>query len=127
MLSHRLSAFVAIDTAMVNRGLQQRLQKLCCVALFAFGQLFRGAGEEDFAAGVWQVVLRNDKRNAATPPVVQGQSVPLDPLAQYATTEVAQLRDELAVTRARKRAYRDELLRLDQDPDEVLRRAGIID
>ena len=34
---------------------------------------------------------------------------------------------ELAVTRARKRAYRDELLRLDQDPDEVLRRAGITD
>ena len=78
------------------------------------------------AAGVWQVVLRNDKRNAATPPVVQGQSVPLD-LATYATGEVAELRAELAVTRARKRAYRDELLRLDQDPDEVLHRAGIID
>ena len=78
------------------------------------------------AAGVWQVVLRNDKRNAATPPVVQGQSVPLD-LATYATGEVETLRAELATVRARKRAYRDELLRLDRDPDEVLRRAGIID
>jgi len=78
------------------------------------------------AAGIWKIVLRNDARNAQTPPVVQGQAVPLD-LAAYTMSEVTQLRAELAVTRARKRAYRDELLRLDQDPDEVLRRAGLTD
>lgn len=77
------------------------------------------------AAGVWKIVLRNDARNT-TPPVVQGQAVPLD-LATYTMSEVADLRAELAITRARKRAYRDELLRLDRDPDEVLRRAGIMD
>ena len=75
-------------------------------------------------AAIWKVFTHLDSRD--TPPVVQGQSVTPD-LATYTMSEVAQLRDELAVVRARKRAYRDELLRLDQDPDEVLRRAGIID
>ena len=75
-------------------------------------------------AAIWKVITHLDAKD--TPPVVQGQAVTPD-LATYTMSEVAELRAELAVTRARKRAYRDELLRLDQDPDEVLRRAGITD
>lgn len=80
------------------------------------------------AAGIWRVVTLWADRHPpeAQAPVVQGQTVTPD-LATYAVSEVAALRAELDVTRARKRAYRDELLRLDQDPDEVLRRAGITD
>lgn len=75
-------------------------------------------------AGIWKIITHMDSKD--TPPVVQGQAVTTD-LAIYTMSEVADLRAELAVARARKRAYRDELLRLDQDPDEVLRRAGITD
>lgn len=49
--------------------------------------------------------------------VTQGKTVPI--LSEY-------LDDELGECRARARVYRDALIRADVDPDEVLRKAGLL-
>lgn len=51
--------------------------------------------------------------------ITQGQTIPVTALPDY-------LRGELDESETEARAYRDELIRRGVDPDEVLRKAGVL-